>query len=121
MAATAYLAAANAAKTANTSLDKQYSGTLTFAQARAYYRAAGAIDATFLLAVKAISFPSSASGDAAALISQVMADEALDQQVAGSQTSSQAEAITKGRPDDLKAVAAAGNQLRVDLGLPTVQ
>lgn len=120
-AALAYLAAANVAKLANAALDQQYAGrTLTLAESKAYYRAAAAIDASFLGTVRGITFPDNASAAAVALLNQVGADEALDEQVVGAATGTDEKAIIAGRAADLKAVAAAGNQLRADLGLPTL-
>ena len=117
-AATAYLNAANAAKTANTALDAQYTGSLTLAQGRAYYRAAAGIDATFLTEVRAISFPPPAAADAAVMVNRVTLDRALDVRGSTVLTAAGMGLVEEARPADLAAVAAAGNQLRADLGLP---
>lgn len=117
-AATAYLAAADAAKASNAALAAQYSGSLSLAQGRAYYRAAADIDTTFLTAVKAISFPPAAAVDAATLINRVTDDQALDVRGSTVVTDAGMGLVRSARPADLAAVAAAGNQLRADLGLP---
>jgi hypothetical protein len=117
-AATAYLAAATAAKAANAALDAQYSGSLTLAQGRAYYRAAADVDGTFLAAVRAISFPPAVATAAAAVINRVSLDQALDVQGSTVVTAAGMELVEKARPADLAAVALAGNQLRAALGLP---
>jgi hypothetical protein len=117
IASTAYLAAANAAKASNAVLAAQYSGALTLAQGRAYYGAAASIDTTFLNAVKAITFPPAAAADAATLIGRVTDDEALDTRGSVVVTAAGMDLVRSARPADLAAVAAAGNQLRADLGL----
>ena len=117
-AATAYLAAANAAKAANVALAGQYTGSLTLAQGRAYYRAAADIDATFLAAIKTITFPPATATDAATLVNRVTDDQALDVRGSTVVTDAGMELVRGARPADLAAVAAAGNQLRADLGLP---
>ena len=117
-AATAYAAAANTAKVANAALAAQYSGTLTLALGRAYYRAAADIDGTFLASVRAITFPPAAAADAAALINRVTADEALDVQGSTAVTAAGMALVKSARPADLAAVAAAGDRIRADLGLP---
>lgn len=117
-AATAYAAAANAAKLANAALAAQYSGTLTLALGRAYYRAAAAVDGTFLASVRAIAFPPAAAADVSTLLNRVAADEALDVQGSTAATAAGMAVVKAARPADLAAVAAAGNQVRADLGLP---
>ena len=117
-AAAAYLAAADAAKASNAALAAQYAGSLTLAQGRAYYRATADIDATFLAAIKAITFPPAAAADATTLINRVTEDEALDARGSTVVTDAGMGLVRSARPADLAAVAAAGNQLRADLGLP---
>jgi len=117
-AASAYLAAADMAKASNLALAAQYTGSLSLAQGRAYYRAAADIDGTFLAAVRAITFPPAAAADAASLVNRVTADQALDVQGSTVVTAAGMGLVEKARPADLAAVAAAGNQLRADLGLP---
>ena len=117
-AAAAYAAAANTAKVANAALAAQYSGTLTLALGRAYYRAAADIDGTFLASVRAITFPPAAAADVSTLLNRVTTDEALDAQGSSAATAAGMALVRAARPADLAAVAAAGNQVRADLGLP---
>jgi hypothetical protein len=120
VAATAYLAAANPYKKAINALAAKYKTFGTLARARAYYKAAAALEGRFVASMKLITVPADTTGDFHTLIIRITALQALD--IEGSGVKSWA-AVSSLQSDLLKAeraAAAVANLIRSDLGLPPV-
>jgi hypothetical protein len=119
-AAKAYLAAVNKANATSRALNKKYATFASLAQARAYYKAVAALEATHLKALRAITYPTDTAGDAHSLIVKESALQALCIEGSAVKTVADLDSVQKAFTSTDRAVVAASDLVRGDLGLPPV-
>jgi hypothetical protein len=120
-AAAAYLAAAKRYNTATKALERKYPTFKNLTAARTYYRVSGRLEAAFIKAMKAITFPTDTASDAHALIRAETAIQALEAEGASVHSWSDVASVEAAMTKAGRNSSAAANLVRSDLNLPPIK
>jgi len=116
-----YLIVAGDSNDAHAALRKQYPGTLTLKQQKAYWAKEAEIERTLLKAYTELQVPPELAADFAALRKAVAAYESLLRQAAGAKTNAEARSFVTKVQRGSDVIKGAANKVRSDLSLPLLK
>lgn len=119
-AAAAYLASAEAGNKAREALYAKYKTFANLSKARSFYRAYSTIEGAFLAKLKRITVPADTKADMHSLIAKLAAVQALAVEGSGVKSWTEQVTLDGALVKAARAVSAAANLVRSDLGLPPV-